>query len=106
MKADYDSEADAILIDLADVASWDHEVVIDEAELCAVAFLDHEPVAVTLRYPREELHTLDRVAERFDLSVMALRAVTQAALAAPDHVVTVDVDPHVLTGSEAPTRSR
>ena len=102
MKADYDSEADAILIDIVEVDHWDHQEMVDEAEYCGVAFNHGKPVAVTLRYPREEADLLARAAARFDLDEMTLRATAQAALEAPNHVVTVDVDPQVLAGSEAP----
>jgi hypothetical protein len=104
MKADYDSEADAIMIDLVEVDQWDHKVMIDDADYCGVAFLHDKPVSVTLRYPKEEIGLLGDAARRFDLNELALRATTHAALAAPDHLVTVDVDPQVLAGSGAPSR--
>ncbi|MBS1861076.1 MAG: hypothetical protein JSS68_05125 [Actinobacteria bacterium] len=101
MKADYDSEADAILIEIEVVDHWDRGVTIDAADFCEVAFLDSRPVGVSLRYPREEFRLLRSAAERFGLDATALEATTQAALAAPDRVVTVDVDPRALVGSEA-----
>jgi hypothetical protein len=96
MKADYDSEADAILIEIEEVDHWDNGVSIDDAMYCQVAFRDRRPVGVTLRYPREEMHLLGRAAERFGLDAVGLLATTQAALAAPDHEVRVEVDPRVL----------
>lgn len=101
MRADYDSEADAILIELEEVDRWDDEVSIDEAMFCGVAFRTGRPVGVSLRYPREEFRLLQSAAKRFGLDATALEATTQAALAAPDHIVTVDVNPRVLAGSEA-----
>jgi len=101
MKADYDSEADAILIEVEHVDHWDHGVMIDDADFCEVAILGGRPVGVSLRYPREEFRLLKSAAERFGLDATTLEATTQAALAAPDRVVTVDVNPRVLLGGEA-----
>jgi hypothetical protein len=42
------------------------------------------------------MHLLGRAAERFGLDAVGLLATTQAALAAPDHEVRVEVDPRVL----------
>jgi hypothetical protein len=99
MKADYDSEADAILIDIVDVDHWDHEIGIDDYS-CAVAIRAGKPVAVSLLYPRENFELLDEASRRFELDAVALRATARAALAAPDHVVTVGVDARVLGVSE------
>jgi hypothetical protein len=96
MKADYDSEADAILIEIEEVDHWDDRAKVDEADLCQVAFCRGRAVGVSLRYPREQAHLLERAAERFGLDAMGLLATTQAALAAPDHEVRVQVDPRVL----------
>jgi hypothetical protein len=100
MKADYDSQADAILIEIEDVDRWDREVGVDDY-YCAVAIRDGVPVAVSLQYPRENLALLDEAIERFELDGSALHATTQAALAAPNHVVTVGVDARVLSVTEA-----
>lgn len=96
MKADYDSEADAILIEIEEVDHWDNGAAVDHAMNCQVAFRDRRPVGVSLRYPREEAHLLERAAEQFGLDALGLLAATQAALAAPDHEVRVDVDPRPL----------
>lgn len=98
MKADYDSEADAILIELEEVDRWDEDVRLDDAMLCGVALRGKRPVAVSLRYPREELELLDLAAERFDLNATALLATAYAALAAPDREVTVEVGRKRVTG--------
>ncbi|MFT3866394.1 MAG: hypothetical protein QM729_19210 [Solirubrobacterales bacterium] len=89
MKADYDSEADAILIELEEVDRWDDEVAIDEAHLCGVALRDDRPVAVSLRHPRKRRDLLQQAARRFDLDATRLDAAVQAALAAPDRAITV-----------------
>ncbi len=103
MKADYDSEADAVLIEIEEVELWDNDVRVDEEHLCGVALVGKRPVAVTLRYPVEYLDLLGEAAKRFDLDAMALTATVQAALAAPDHEVTVDVNPQALAGGKAET---
>jgi hypothetical protein len=91
MKADYDSEADAIMIEIEEVDHWDHGVLIDDAEFCDVAFQKGRPVAICLRYPRTELRLLDEAADRFDLDGEALRAATGVALALPDREITIEV---------------
>lgn len=91
MKADYDSEADAILIELEEVDHWDDDFRIDDEMLCGVAFSGGRAVGVTLRYPRKELNLLKVAAERFGLNATALIAATQAALAAPDREVFIEV---------------
>ena len=91
MKVDYDSEADAILIEIEEVDHWDRGVLIDDADYCDVAFRGGRPVAVSLRHPQEELGLLDKAAERFDLDADALRAVTRAALTLPDREITLEI---------------
>jgi hypothetical protein len=88
MKADYDSRADAILITLEEVDGWEDEVGIDDAHLCGVALRDERPVAVSLRYPREQSSLLWKAARRFDLDAAALDSILELALSAPDKVVT------------------
>lgn len=88
MNADYDTRADAILIELEQVDRWDDEVGIDPDHLCGVAFSDDRPVAVSLRYPREQSGLLREAASRFGLDGSALDAALQAALAAPDQTIT------------------
>jgi hypothetical protein len=100
MKADYDSEADAILIEIDEVDHWDRGEAVDDAMYCDVAFRSGRPVAVSLRYPREELRLLDDAADRFELDADALRAAAQAALTLPDREITIDVGPQRLIGGE------
>ncbi len=101
MKADYDSEADAILIELEEVDHRDDEVRVDDAMFCGVAFLRKRPVGVSLRYPREEMQLLEVAARRFGLDATALVATTQAALAAPDRPVTVEVGSRLAVAKTA-----
>jgi hypothetical protein len=99
MKADYDSEADAVTIEIEELDRWEANFEVDEDLLCGVAMTEDRPVAVTLRYPAEHMDLLRDAGERFDLDAMALTATVQAALAAPDHEVTVNVNPDGLSGS-------
>lgn len=101
MKADYDSKADAVLIELEQVSHWDDEIGIDAEHLCGVGLAGNKPVGVTLRYPAKHLNLLGEAAKRFDIDGMALLATVQASLAAPDHEVTVDVNPTNLAPSRA-----
>lgn len=90
MKADYDSEANALSIDLIEVSRWeDSENVSDQVN---VAIANGRPVNVELLYPDLGLEQpLRLAAERFDLDAEALIAAAHAAIAAPDRVVTLDV---------------
>jgi len=89
MKADYDSEADALSIDLAKVDRWDGGEDIDGG--CHVVFADDRPVNVELLNPRDHLDLLEVAAERYDLDAEALVAAARAALAAPDRAVTLNI---------------
>lgn len=90
MRADYDSQADSIQIELHPFDRYEHQEWIDD-DYCVVAFADGEPTQVSLLSPAKHLDLLDVAADRFDLSGTALRAAAQAALAAPDRFVTIDV---------------
>ena len=92
MKADYDSEANAIQIDVIEVGRWDGEKQGDDEDRCHVAFAGGRPVSVELLYPNLGIEEpLRSAAERFDLDAEALIAAAQAAVAAPDRPVTLDV---------------
>ena len=90
MRADYDSEANAISIDLVVVDRWDYgEKVTDRVN---VAIASGRPVNVELLYPTEGIEgPLAVTAERYDLDVEALLAAARAAFAAPDRPVTLEV---------------
>ena len=90
MKADYDSQADALSIDLLDVPRWDDGEEIDDT-YCNVALYEGQPANIELLSPHDHLDLLDVAAERLGIDSAALRAAAQAALAAPDRVVTLDV---------------
>jgi hypothetical protein len=90
MRADYDSRAKAISIDLVAAPRWEHcEGVGDRVN---VAIAGGRPVNVELLYPGRGIEEpLRAAAERYGLDAEALIAAARAALAAPDRAVTMDV---------------
>jgi hypothetical protein len=90
MRADYDSEANALSIDLRRFDRYESQDEVDD-DYCVVGFAEGEPVRVSLLSPTKHLDLLDIAAERFNLDGGALRAAAQAALAAPDRVVELEV---------------
>ncbi len=90
MKAEYDSEADALSIDLVSVDRWQGSEIIDD-DCCVVALAEGAPVNIELLYPRENLHVLRQAAERFDLDNEAITVAAKSALEAPDRPVVIDL---------------
>ena len=88
MKADFDSEANALGIELVEVDRWDDGDEFDEY-YCNLGFFKGRLVYIGLLYPSEKLDLLKKVARSYDLDRDALLAVAKAALAAPDRSVTV-----------------
>jgi hypothetical protein len=90
MKADYDSKANAMSIDLVATPRWEHcEKIGDRVN---VAIADGSPVNVEILYPTRGIdEPLRAAAERYHLDAEALIAAARAAFAAPDRTVTVDV---------------
>ena len=66
MKADYDSEADALSIDLVRFDRYDHQEQVDD-DYCNVGIVNGRAVDVELLYPAEHLDLLKDAAERYDL---------------------------------------
>lgn len=92
MRADYDSQANAIQISLVDAATADRAEKIGEPLAAVVAIADNVAVAVDLLCPDLGIEVpLREAAERNGLDAEELIAAAQAALAAPDRVVTVAV---------------
>ncbi len=94
MKAEYDSQADALSIDLVEVDHWDAGESIDDT-YCHVSLRGRQPVNVELLNPRNHLDLLGVAADRFRLDAGSLRAAAQAALEAPDRAVTLDASGHM-----------
>lgn len=95
MRADYDSEADALSIELRWVEHYDHQEQVDD-DYCNVGIVGGRAIDVELLYPAENLDLLEVAAERYDLDGTALVAAAQAALAAPDRLVVMDVRTHAV----------
>ncbi|HYH54280.1 MAG TPA: hypothetical protein VD761_09130 [Solirubrobacterales bacterium] len=90
MKVDYDSQADALSIDLVEVDRWDFGEEIEHSS-CTVAIRDGQPVNVELLSPAKNLSQLEVAAKRFDLDPQALLAAARAGLSVPDRPVTVEI---------------
>ena len=91
MRAEYDSRADALAIDLvADPIAASGEGVDDR---CTVALDDRgRVVSVELLYPGDGLEPcLGAVAEHYGLDAEALIAAARSALAAPDREIVLEV---------------
>jgi hypothetical protein len=86
MRADFDSKADALDIELVRFGRLEWEDSVDDT-YCQVGFANGKPVCVELLNPAEQLDLLPVVAERYELDGDALLAAAQAALAAPDRLV-------------------
>ena len=88
MKAHYDSQANAVSIDLLDVDYWDDGGEFDEY-YCTIAFSKGRVANIGLLYPSDNLQLLEAVAERYNLDADLLIAAARAALAAPDRAVAI-----------------
>jgi hypothetical protein len=88
VKADYDSEANALGIELIEVDRWDDGDGFDD-DYCNLGFSKGRLVYIGLLYPSENLHLLEAVAESYSLDAEKLIAAANAALAAPDRAVTI-----------------
>lgn len=90
MRADYDSEANALSIDLIEVDRWEGSEEIEPRLNVAIA--NEMPVNIELLYPDLGLEQpLRAAATRYGLDIEALIAAASAAIAAPDRTVTLDV---------------
>jgi len=90
VKADYDSRADALLIELLGPGLCDGAVEVDD-NYCHVETRKGRVASIELLDPSDHLDLLKRAADRLGLDAEALLAAAEAALAAPDRPVTVEV---------------
>lgn len=91
MRADYDSEGDTIQIELEPIDRLDFGRRVQSGAVI-VHFLDKRPVIVDVVGTGSDLEEPLRIAaEQYELDAEALIAAAQAALAAPDRTVTLDV---------------
>ncbi|MGH2954088.1 MAG: hypothetical protein ACRDK9_08730 [Solirubrobacterales bacterium] len=90
MRAEYDTQADAISIELIEAERADGGDEVHDRAI--VALVNGRAVEVQLLYPDLGLDEPIRAAsERYDLDREALTAAARSALAAPDRRVTVEV---------------
>lgn len=90
MRAEYDSQADALSIDLIDAERWEGSDTIDD-NYCTVALVGGRAANVELVSPRDHLELLGSAARRHGLDAEALEAAARSALAAPDRAVSIEV---------------
>jgi uncharacterized protein YuzE len=91
MKAIYDSEADALSIDVRMVHRWEGAETVDGDWQCNVSFSGGNVANVELLSPADHLELLSLASKRFDLDRETLLAAARAGLAAPDREVVVYV---------------
>lgn len=90
MRADYDSKADALDLELVRFEHYDDQEQVDD-DFCTVGFAGGRPVSVGLLYPAKNLDLLEVAAQRYELDGTALLAAAKAALAAPDRQIVMEV---------------
>lgn len=89
MRAQYDSKADVLGIELVPGSTADASDVFGNHVVIA---LDRDrPVHVEILHPAEGLGPLEEAARRHGLDAEAIAAATQAALEAPDREVIVQI---------------
>lgn len=89
MKADFDSEADALSIDLIDAQRWDDSLEID-GDFCRVAFEHGVAANIELLSPAEHLDLLKEASAKAGIEHALVDAAARSALAAPDRLVTIE----------------
>jgi len=102
MKVDYDSEAKSLLFEFGGFrVSEDGDYVEELADgMCIVWFHEDRPECIQLLGGDSYIGALDEAAERFDLDGEGLRAAAQAALAAPDREIIIEVGKRLPTSDE------
>ncbi|MBS1883638.1 MAG: hypothetical protein JSS97_11860 [Actinobacteria bacterium] len=92
MKAAYDGEADALMIELGDQPEKGYAEDVGDGAACWVGVDDDDRrVYVELLGVAENFKLLDAAAEQYDLDARALKVAAAAAIAAPFHFVDVKV---------------
>lgn len=88
MKADYDSQANTLGIELVEVDRRDDGYEFDD-DYCNLGFSGGRLVYIGLLRPSDNLHLLEAVSESYELDAERVTAAAKAALAAPDLPVTL-----------------
>ena len=96
MRAEYDTQADALSINLVDARPWDESISIDDT-YCHLAMSQGVAVNIELLSPSRSLHFLDAAAKRAGIDPDEVQAAARSALAAPDRQVTLRFSPSVTT---------
>jgi hypothetical protein len=93
MKVDYDSEGHSLLFEFGEFHYYEDgdETVLLGQESCIVCVHKGRPESIQLLSADQDITALDEAAERFGLDAEGLRAAAQAALAAPDREITIEV---------------
>ncbi len=89
MKADYDSQADAISITLTEGEPWDDSVEVDDT-YCHVAFSNGKAANIEFLYPGKALRFVSDAAAVAGVDPQFVEAAARAALAAPDREVSIE----------------
>lgn len=93
MRAEYDSRADAVLIQVSTPPDEDAPGRgIGVHDRATVILVRKQPIEVELLYPRLGVdEPLAAAADRYGLDLEALKAAARSAVEAPDRVVTLEV---------------
>lgn len=90
MRAEYDTQANALAIRLVEDVHADASSHVHERSVVALA--DERPVDVEVLYPDLGIdEPLEAAADRYGLDLEALKAAATSALAAPNRTVTLEV---------------
>jgi hypothetical protein len=101
MKVDYDSEAHSLLFEFSEFRPREDGDYTEELadSSCIVQIHKGRADGILLLYADTDIKRLDEAAERFDLDPDGLRAAANAALAAPDREITIEVGAQSLLGA-------
>jgi hypothetical protein len=93
MKVDYDSEGRSLLFEFGELREFEDGDYVEEMESgeCIVCIHNGRPDSIQLLGADIDITPLDEAAERFELDATGLRAAAQAALAAPDREILIEV---------------
>jgi uncharacterized protein YuzE len=101
MRAEYDSQADALSIILVDREGLSAEYADEIGAQCNVAIdAAGQPVAVEVLNPSRWLQeAISQIAVRYDLDIEALEVAARAALTVPDRAVKLEVAERAVTSA-------
>jgi len=89
IRAEYDSQADALSIDLVEATHWDDAIWIDD-DYCHISLEHGVPANIELLSPADNLRFLRPAGEAAGVEPELLEAAARSALAAPDRTVSLD----------------